>query len=340
MPFFKTAIKKKFVKKFAKKFAKKTKPQTRTTATLGPLRLPDKWTHVSLAEALTKGKANLLQAREIRKYLAKQFAWDFDSRFFDKDTRHRLANIRASIWWRLFSPSQSGTRWKDLRQAKISKWALRNIRHHICPLGFKSRKQLGEMMMDLHKQIPAKWGPHKIVLAGSSTMFYSENPKKTIPEKNIWHWFDKVKSGDYDLAISFDDPKKVRADLPKPSSAQWGEYWGTTKATEALHLRRFYSKWGHHPFKKFPRAKTILDRDVGLLILNYDYANSGTRCSFWKKDYVWDSKTRDFIKPKYGVWYAKPLHGGIKGKGKAKGKGKGNAKGKGKGKAKGQVMKK
>lgn len=298
------------------------KPIRAKLAELPPAHLPENKTHVTLAKAVKRGKPNLLQSREIRAILVKKFAWDFNANKFDKETRYRLATLRAAIWWRLFSSSVVSKRWTDLNQAKIGKAAFHNLKHHICPLGFKSRQQLACLMQDLHRLIPQAWGPHTIVLAGSSTTFYSENPTKTKPDDSLFHYFDKNGpfTGDYDLAISFDNPSVAAASLGKPSLGDWGSFWGTSAVTSVLDLKTFYAKWGHHPFKKFLKSPTtILKRDIGILILNYSYNESGTRCSFWKKDYVWSSSIQDFIKPKYGVFYAEAK--GQQGGGKARGRG-------------------
>lgn len=291
-------------------------------------------THDDLVKHLRQDNLSYFEEAKVEAYLVKQhFKQDFVKRF-PTPQAEALAKHRAKVYMWLFSRKYEAYRISALAQASIEKAALLNIIYHRCPLGMETWQMLG-MFRGLARCIPAKFGAFKIILTGSSTTFFSENPDKP------GHFFDKNRLvpdakgkqdlGDYDLAIAFADRSHFIAHAGEPPDTPYGPAWLPSKSVKVLDLVEFYRVWGNHPFDK-KLGGTIsqkhFNRDIGIVILGYSWTEAGTACNFWKKDFVYDSIQDKVLTPKYGI--LKPRHG--KGKGQCKGKGKAKGvKGKGKG---------
>jgi hypothetical protein len=264
-----------------------------------------------------------------KEFLVSQFLGDFKPKIWPEDTRRKLARIRMNTWWRLFAKDAAEKRQAHQKQAGVANDSMQAIRLHQYPLGMSSRHQLLDFFRDIRKAIGTDSGPFSLILTGSSTTFYSENPDKQDGDKE--HYFDKdpKNPGDYDVSLVFKDLTAFRTKFSHPPTVKFGEFWGASQTYTAFPaLQEFYSKWANHPYVRIgDPSRKIFKRDVGIITLNYNWHDAGTACKWWKKDFVYDSVKDTVLEPVFGLIRAKGKGKGAKGKG-AKGKG---AKGKGKG---------
>jgi len=236
-------------------------------------------------------------------FLVAEFLGDFKPKIWPEDKRHKLARIRMNTWWRLFAKDAAGKRQAHQRQAGVTDSSMEAIRLHRYPLGMSSRQQLLDFFRDIRKAIGTDSGPFYLILTGSSTTFYSENPDKQDGDKE--HYFDKdpKNPGDYDVSLVFKDLNSFRTKFSSPPTVKFGEYWGATQTYRAFPaLQEFYSKWANHPYVGIgnPSSK-VFKRDVGIITLNYNWHDAGTACKWWKKDYVYDSVKDTVLEPSFGV---------------------------------------
>jgi len=272
--------------------------------------------HVQLAKYVMNSDLSDEQIEDIRGHLHHKFLPDFS--FLDPCNQEKLAWMRAEVWLRIYAKNYQADRkkLKDLGDDDIEK-----IRYHQCPVGMKQHQMMA-MFGHIAKCVPKECGPFKIILTGSSTTIWSENPEK----KGVsgLHYFDKAGHGDsdFDFALSFGDQDQLRQTIGQPAMGKFGEYWGSSQTVGKFpELKSFYEKWGKHPYIQDLRGQgKKFNRDIGIVILGYSWHNAGTASKFWKRDFVYDPATGKLVVPKFGV-LRKPNGG----KGKGKGKGKGNA---------------
>jgi hypothetical protein len=166
-----------------------------------------------------------------------------------------LASIRALVWWTLHSKNKSAQLQADQRRAGVSDASMRALKAHQYPLPFQSRDALLSMCRAIRKAIqkdaPALGSDFKLIVSGTGTHFYSENPDKP------GHHFDKNASdpSDIDVALAFRDLNKTLQHFgsapfndPKFGSIQWGAS-ATLRAFPSL--KDFYKTFGEHPYQQF-----------------------------------------------------------------------------------------
>jgi len=215
-----------------------------------------------------------------------------------------LANIRAWVWWTLHSKNKSAQLQADQRRAGVSDTSMRALKAHQYPLPFKSRDDLLAMLRAIRKAIqkdaPALSSNFKIIVCGSGTVFYSENPKKP------GHHFDKNPSdpSDIDVALAFPDLNKVLQHFgSKPSSPSFGDKaWGADPTLRAFpSLQDFYKTFGDHPYQKIgDRNQKIYKREIGIVTYNFNWHQSSTSSARWAKDYVYDAATDAILVSRFG----------------------------------------
>lgn len=216
-----------------------------------------------------------------------------------------LAEIRAEVWLRIYAKNYEAERkkLKDLGDDHIE-----NIRFHQCPVGMKKNK-LMEMFRDIALCVPEECGPYKIILTGSATTIWSENPDKK--RGSDFHYFDKKGPGksDFDVSLSFGDQDKLRQKIGQPAKEKFGEFWNTIRTVDKFpKLERFYNKWGNHPWIQDLKGKgKIFDRDIGIVILGYSWDSAGTASKFWTRDFVYDPATGELVVPDFGVIHSRCL---------------------------------
>merc|ERR1711953_1194126 len=183
------------------------------------------------------------QIGKIRTQLQHKFLPDFKI-FEDEKKEQELARMRTEVLLRIYAKNYQADRDKlqGLGDDDIEK-----IRYHQCPVGMK-KAQMMEMFRDIAKCVPDECGPYQIVLTGSSTTIWSENPDKK--SGSDLHYFDKNKPGDsdFDFSLSFGDQDSLRKKIGQPVKGKFGECWGSVQAVKQFpKLKAFYNKWGNHP---------------------------------------------------------------------------------------------
>jgi len=216
----------------------------------------------------------------------------------------KLAGIRALAYWTLHSESTRGQLHADQRRAGVSDESMCALKAHQYPLPFKSRDDLLSMFRAIRKAIqtdaPALSSNFKIIVCGSGTVFYSENPKKP------GHHFDKNPSdpSDIDVALAFPDLNKVLQHFgSKPSSPSFGDKaWGADPTLCAFpSLKDFYKTFGDHPYQKIgDRSHKIYKREIGIVTYNFNWHQSSTSSARWAKDYVYDAATDAILVSRFG----------------------------------------
>jgi len=246
---------------------------------------------------------NIVDSRresELLERLKQKFLEDFPvgqaPYYYTAEKAQKFAHDRALAWWKLYSKNKSGQLQADQSRAIVSDASMRALQAHEYPLPFKSRNDLISMCRAIRaaiqKDAPALGSGLKIIVSGSGTCFYSENPDKP------GHHFDRNASdlSDIDVALGFRDLDKVLQHVgkqpfndPKFGSIQWGAS-ATLKAFPSL--KEVYNTFGEHPYQKIgnPNQK-IYKREIGIITLNFNWKLSSTCSKQWAKDYVYDAAT-------------------------------------------------
>jgi len=243
-----------------------------------------------------------------------------DFKIFDDKRKQMLSSVRAQVWLLIFSKNRAAARQKCQKQAGFDNDAVNNLRYHVCALGFRNSEHMTELFHDIASCIPKEAGPFHIILTGSATTLFSENPEKAAGSH--LHFFDKsgTNTGDYDLAISFHNQSQANKVFGAPPDSPYGPVWGSSQTVRKINFEPVYGKWGNHPYDKDlgGKGRKIFNRDIGIIILGYSWHLAGTACTFWKKDFVYDSEKRSIIRPHTGIFHKKICRAGGKGKGKVK----------------------
>jgi len=243
--------------------------------------------HVQLAKYVMNSDLSDEQIEDIRGHLHHKFLPDFS--FLDPCNQEKLAWMRAEVWLRIYAKNYQADRkkLKDLGDDDIEK-----IRYHQCPVGMK-QNQLMTMFGHIAQCVPEECGPFNIILTGSSTTIWSENPDKF--GGSDLHYFDKNRPGasDFNFALSFGDQDKLRRKIGQPAKTKFGEHWNCYRTVDKFpELKSFYKKWGNHPYIQDLRGQNkMFDRDIGIIILGYSWHRAGTASKFWESDFVYDPAT-------------------------------------------------
>lgn len=206
-----------------------------------------------------------------------------------------MASIRAMTWMKLFSKGRADQLKEDMRQAHVSHDSMLRMLNHECPLAFEGRRQLHSMMRAIAGAIKRDLGSSdfKVIITGSGTTFYSENPRKQ------GHFFDREarsgsKAGDIDVGIACSDVRKIQQHFGniRPNYLG-GAMWGSNLTLQAFpSLQDFYMEWGNHPYVRIGTgSQKRYNRDIGIVTYNLDWHEVAPYSRFWRKDYVYDAAT-------------------------------------------------
>jgi hypothetical protein len=261
------------------------------------------------------------EEKKILEYLASVFLRDFpvgkQPYCLDANQATQYAETRALIWMKLWSKGRADQLEEDCRRARVSVASIDALKKHEYPLPFESHNHLLGAMRALaeaiKKDAPALGSDFKVIISGSGTTFYSENPNK--PGK----FFDQVarsgkQAGDIDMAIASDDVRKMQRHFGRPPN-YLGCMWGSTLTLQAFpSLKDFYMRWGNNPHGALIGAgkKKYYDRDIGIVTFCLDWKDAAPYSRNWRKDYVYDA-AQDKILPtgtkigggklcRYGRW--------------------------------------
>lgn len=180
---------------------------------------------------------------------------------------------------------------QDLKKAKVSTDQYNAMINKDCPLGF-NKKQYTNFCEELYEAVKKGCISHvpeikplfRLVLSGTSTTFYSENPTK----EN--HFFDKdgKYESDIDVAVQFTDDTYRNNFISKtkhlesyPSSLPW-QHYGQKACVSILNLQAFHEKWGPNNYQTdIDKRRTRLQRSVGIIILKIaDTPTHNRLCDF------------------------------------------------------------
>jgi hypothetical protein len=160
------------------------------------------------------------------------------------------------------------------------------------------RDFLRDIAKSISRDAPTLGRGLKLILSGSCTTFYSENPSKA------GKFFDKEarqgpKAGDIDVAIVCRDPQKLEQHFGGPPTNRFGT-WGSNSTMKAFpSLRDIYKTWGNHPFLKlYVDNPKYFNRDIGIVTLSFDWHKASTYSRWWKRSYMFDPSIDDIKVPR------------------------------------------
>jgi hypothetical protein len=181
------------------------------------------------------------------------------------------------------------------------------LKTHQYPLPFKSHADFLGMLRAIaraiHNDCPELNKEFRLIIAGSGSTFYSENPSKQ------GKFFDKEGSygkaaGDIDVALACKDLRKIQRHFGTRRPNMFDDaMWGSSCTLNNFpSLRHFYQEWGNHPYVKIGEGnRKRYNRDIGILTFNFDWKDASTYSQWWVKDYVYDAKTDTIMTPPYGI---------------------------------------
>lgn len=218
------------------------------------------------------------------------------------DPKHPEREILTKVYTEnYFKMRKPETLKKDLKDANVTLEQFNAMINKNRPLAFTTTAEYNDFGRELHKAVAEGCipivpditpPPFRLVISGTSTSFYSENPGKQ------GHFFDKPGAegdkSDIDVAIQFTDDSyrekfvfntKNREEHPSQSEYLRKQQYSQSDTSTILKLNEFHAKWGPNDFqfknKKIPINSTILKRCVGVVTFKLpDTEGHNTLCDY------------------------------------------------------------